>query len=186
MKFAIRFLSSFADLVVCVLSCFDRVIFKGYLPFRNEGYLNSWVDYTLRIRRAEFIRQLDQKSQELVDHAKTLAEKAGRPYEYRQGWFRKERFIQDIAQRDRVTEGLVAVLCVLETCRTVKLAHGEKRPRLKFAKRPQRVLYYYFFDRDFGLMHVRLETWFPYTGLCEWPRLAGSADGETRNELRAA
>lgn len=163
MKFAIRFLSSFSSLVSCVLSCFDRVIFKGYLPFHSEGYLNSWVDYTLQMRRTDFIKQLDQKSQELVDHAKALAEKAGRPYEYRQGWFRKERFIQNIAQRDAVTEGLVAVLCVLETCRTVKLAFGDKRPRLKFAKRPQRVLYYYFFDRDFGLMHVRLETWFPYT-----------------------
>jgi hypothetical protein len=162
-KFAIRFLSSFSSLVSCVLSCFDRVIFKGYLPFHSEGYLNSWVDYTLQMRRTDFIKHLDQKSQELVDHAKALAEKAGRPYEYRQGWFRKERFIQNIAQRDAVTEGLVAVLCVLETCRTVKLAFGDKRPRLKFAKRPQRVLYYYFFDRDFGLMHVRLETWFPYT-----------------------
>ena len=25
------------------------------------------------------------------------------------------------------------------------------------------MLYFYFLDRDFGLMHVRLETWFPYT-----------------------
>src|SRR5439155_9974415 len=29
--------------------------------------------------------------------------------------------------------------------------------------RPQRVLYYYFLDPDFGLMHLRLQTWFPYT-----------------------
>lgn len=163
MKFASRFLESFAQLVSWVLSCFDRVIFKGYLPFHSEGYLNSWVDYTLRIRRTEFIKQLGLKSQELVDHAMALAEQAGRPYEYRQGWFRKERFIQDIARRDNVTEGLIAVLCVQETCRTVKLAYGEERPHLKFARRPQRVLYYYFFDRNFGLMHVRLETWFPYT-----------------------
>ena len=26
------FLEKFASLIVCVLSCFDRVIFKGYLP----------------------------------------------------------------------------------------------------------------------------------------------------------
>ena len=115
MKLANRFLSSFGSLIYCVLSCFDRVVFKGYLPFHNEGYLNSWVDYTLRLRRTDFIKQLDQKSQKLVDHAKALAEKAGRPYEYRQGWFRKERFIQDVARRDDVSEGLIAVLCVQET-----------------------------------------------------------------------
>lgn len=161
MKFASRFLNQFSGLVVCLLSCFDRVIFKGYLPFHSESYLNSWVDYELGIRRTEFIKQLDQKSQELVEHAKTLAETSGRPYDYRQGWFRKEQFIQEIVQRDQVAEGLVAVLCVQETCRTVKLAYGEKRPWLKFAKRPQRVLYYDFVDRNFGLMHVRLQTWFP-------------------------
>ena len=110
MKFASRFLNQFAGLVSCILSCFDRVIFKGYLPFHSEQYLNSWVDYELGMRRTEFIKQLDQKSQELVVHAKALAGKSGRPYEYRQGWFRKEQFIQNIIQRDQVTEGLVAVL----------------------------------------------------------------------------
>lgn len=162
-KFACRFLDQFAALITCVLSCFDRVIFKGYLPFHSEGELNSWVDYGLKIRRTDFITQLELRSEELVAHAKSLAEKAGRPYEYRQGWFRKELLIQDIVRRDGITEGLVAVLCVQETCRTVKLAHGDKRPRLIFAKRPQRVLYYYFCDADFGLMHIRVESWFPYT-----------------------
>jgi len=41
--------------------------------------------------------------------------------------------------------------------------HAKGRPRLVHAKRPQRVLYYYFLDREFGLMHVRLQTWFPFT-----------------------
>ena len=55
------------------------------------------------------------------------------------------------------------MLQVMETCRTVKLRHGKGRPRLAFARRPQRVLYYYFLDPEFGLMHVRLQTWFPFT-----------------------
>jgi len=162
-QFAKRFLDKFSSLIVTVLSCFDRVIFKGYLPFHSEGELNSWVDYTLRIRRTDFVTQLEQRSEELVNHAKAFAAKASRPYEYRQGRFRKEQFIQDIIRRDNVTEGLVAVLCTQETCRSIKLAYADKRPRLIFAKRPQRVLYYYFLDRDFGLMYIRLETWFPYT-----------------------
>jgi hypothetical protein len=51
----------------------------------------------------------------------------------------------------------------METCRTVKLRHGQGRPRLVFARRPQRVLYYYFLDPHFGLLYVRLQTWFPFT-----------------------
>ncbi len=143
MQFAKRFVTKFRDLIVCVLSCFDRVIFKGYLPFHSEDRLNSWVDYTLRIRRADFLKHLERKSEELVTHAKAFAEAAGRPYEYVAGRIRKELYIQNLIRRDRVQDGLVAVLCVQETCRTVKLAYADKRPRLIFSRRPQRVLYYY-------------------------------------------
>lgn len=45
-QFAKRILDKFNSVIVTVLSCFDRVIFKGYLPFHNEGELNSWVDDT--------------------------------------------------------------------------------------------------------------------------------------------
>jgi len=58
---------------------------------------------------------------------------------------------------------LVAVLCVQETCSAVKLRYGEGKPRLIFTRRPQRVLYYYWLDANFGLMYLRLQTYFPYT-----------------------
>ena len=83
MKFATRFLKKFAVSIIAVLSCFDRVIFKGYLPFWGEAYLNSWVDYSLRIKRKDFLPLLEQHSQTLVGHAKSLAQRAGRPYGYR-------------------------------------------------------------------------------------------------------
>lgn len=163
MKFAKRFLEKFTLSIVAVLSCFDRVIFKGHLPFGNEARLNAYVDHVLKMRRKDFLPWLEQHSQSLVDHARRLAEQLGRPYEYRQGRFNKEKFIQNLIREHGLSDGLVAVLCVQETCRTVKLKYGKKRPRLVFARRPQRVLYYYWLDADFGLMHVRLQTWFPYT-----------------------
>jgi hypothetical protein len=55
------------------------------------------------------------------------------------------------------------VLCCLESCRAVKLRSGEGKPRLAFTRRPQRVLYYYFLDPEFGRVQVRIETWFPFT-----------------------
>jgi hypothetical protein len=157
------FVDKFGGSISSTLECFDRIMFKGHLPFQSEGQLNGFVDHVLGIRRKDFIPRLELYSNQLVDHGKTLAAKAGRPYEYRQGSFRKEAWAQDIIRRDRLTEGLVGVLCVQETCGTVKLMHAKGRPRLVHAKRPQRVLYYYFLDREFGLMHVRLQTWFPFT-----------------------
>ncbi len=157
------FVKKFTHLIIGTLSCFDRVILKGHLPFGGDAHLNSFVDHVLRIRRKDFIPLLEKFSHRLVDHAKALAEAAGRPYEYQQGKFRKESFIQNLIRRDGVREGLVAVLCCQETCRTVKLRHAAGRPELVFAYRPQRVLYYYCIDPQFGLMYVRVQTWFPYT-----------------------
>jgi hypothetical protein len=158
-----QFVAKFASLIVAVLSCFDRVIFKGYLPFGDNRHLNAFVDYKLKIRRKDFLPWLEQQSQRLVEHAQQAAQAQGRPYLYLAGKQRKEKLIQDLIRRDGVSQGLVAVLCVQETCRTVKLKYAQGRPELVFARRPQRVLYYYRLDPEFGLMYLRLQTWFPYT-----------------------
>jgi hypothetical protein len=105
MKFALSFVNKFAQVIVAVLGCFDRVIFKGYLPFWDDKHLNDFVDYTLKMRRKDFLPWLEQHSQMLVDHAQTLAADAGRPYEFKQGKFRKEKFIQDLIRQDKITEG---------------------------------------------------------------------------------
>lgn len=163
MKWARRFLAKFGTSIVGVLSCFDRVIFKGYLPLRDEGSVNRWVDRELRMRRKDFVPFLRQHSEDLVEYAQAMADDANRPYLYLEGKFDKERKIHQIIREDSLTEGLVAVLCVQETCRTVKLRYSQKRPWLAFLPRPQRVLYFYWLDPEFGLMYIRLQTWFPYT-----------------------
>lgn len=157
------FETKFAGSIVAVLSCFDRVIFKGYLPFGGDGHLNSFVDGVLRIPRKDFIPKVQDMSQQLVEHAQETAKQAGAPYHYLQGHHSKERLVDQIVRQRGHSQGLLAVLCCQETCRTVKLRYSHSRPRLEFARRPQRVLYYYFLDPDFGRIHVRIQTWFPFT-----------------------
>jgi hypothetical protein len=157
------FTQKFAPAIVNVLGCFDRVIFKGHLPFGNDSHLNQFVDGVLRIRRIAFLPLVEQLSQALVDVGKALATEAGAPYHYFEGRRRKEDLVRKILRERPRGEGLVAVLCFKETCRGVKLAKGAGRPRLYYSKRPQRVLYYYFLDPHCGLMHVRVQTFFPFT-----------------------
>jgi hypothetical protein len=157
------FTEKFAAAIVNVLGCFDRVIFKGHLPFGNDFQLNQFVDRVVRLRRIDFLPLVKKLSQELVDLGKTLAAEAGAPYEYFEGHRRKEDLVRKILQERPLREGLVAVLCFKETCRAVKLAKGAGRPRLYYSKRPQRVLYYYFLDPQCGLMYVRVQTFFPFT-----------------------
>jgi hypothetical protein len=158
-----NFTEKFASSILSVLSCHDRVIFKGYLPFGQDSHLNSWVDGCLRMRRKDFLPFVEKQSQALVDHAKAKAEETSVPFQPLKGKPRKEKLVQDLLRQRPHNDGLVTVLQVMETCRTVKLLHGKDRPRLAFTRRPQRVLYYYFLDPEFGLIYIRVQTWFPFT-----------------------
>jgi hypothetical protein len=157
------FLVKFASSIIAVLGCHDRVLFKGHLPFSDEAHLNRFVDHILRIPRKDFLAFAAQQSALLVQSAKDFAAQHGAPYLYLQGRHRKEDLIRQQIRDRRLSDGLVAVLCCQETCRTVKLRYGHGRPRLVFTWRPQRVLYFYFLDPQFGLRHVRVQTWFPFT-----------------------
>src|SRR5436309_4015829 len=159
----LRFTQKFASSIVSVLGCDDRVIFKGHLPFGGDSYLNCWVDGALKLRRKDFLPFVEQHSEALVRHAQAMAASAGAFYDFLRGPHSKEEMIQQQSRERRLSDGLVAVLCCLETCPTVKLLYRDGRPRLVFTRRPQRVLYYYFLDPEFGLIYVRLETWFPST-----------------------
>jgi hypothetical protein len=157
------FLVKFASSIIAALGCHDRVIFKGHLPFSDEARLNRFVDHSLRIPRKDFLAFAEEKSERLVTNAKDFAARNDAPYVYLQGRHRKEDLVQQQIRARRLCEGLVCVLCCQETCRTIKLRYGAGRPRIVFTCRPQRVLYFYFLDPQFGLRHVRVQTWFPFT-----------------------
>lgn len=159
-----RFVTKFASIIVCTLHCFDRVIFKGHLAMAGPKELERFVDYVLRVRRSHFIKVLaPQFSQTLVDHGQRFAHKHGRTYLYRTGSFKKDQWAEALIREQRIERGLVGILCTQETCNSFGLVPGEKRPRFVSMKRQQRVLYYYFLDPQLGLIHVRLQTWAPYT-----------------------
>jgi len=86
MKTLSRFVTKFTSLIVAVLSCFDRVIFKGYLPINNGPALEGFVDHVLKIRRCDFMTFAEQQSETLVNHAKRLAEEASEFRVFRRLW----------------------------------------------------------------------------------------------------
>jgi hypothetical protein len=158
-----NFESKHAADIAATLGCFDRVIFKGYLPFCYEDGLHYLVDHVLQMKRKDFLDFADQQADRLVEHAKQAAVQAGVAYQYLQGEHDKEALARRAAREAKDEPGLLLVLCVQETCPTFKLRPAEGRPRLAATRRPQRVLYFYYLDRECGLIHVRIQTWFPFT-----------------------
>jgi|HubBroStandDraft_1064217.scaffolds.fasta_scaffold74302_1 hypothetical protein len=164
MKTVSRFVQKFTSLIACVLSCFDRVIFKGHLSLSRVKEVEKFIDYILNMRRADFFkRRAPAFAQRLVDHGKKYAARAGRPYEYRGGKFDKDQGARQILRKQPVSHGLICVFCTKERCPTFRLQYGKDRPQVVPDNIPQRVLYFYFLDADLGLIHVRLQTWLPYT-----------------------
>ena len=164
MKTVCSFLAKFTSIISWVVSCFDRVIFKGHLPISRPSEFEKFVDYVLRIRRADFLKTFGAEwSKCLVEHAQRFAQKYGRIYEYYSGEVDKDAWAKGQRREKPIAEGLIGILCVMEACLTFKLAGGKDRPCFVSRKVPQRVLYYYFIDRELGLMHVRLQTWAPFT-----------------------
>ena len=100
-------------------------------------------------------------SEQLKKHAKKTAEEAGRPYE--RGTGKMEEQAAALAETDRITEGLVCVYWAMETCRTCRVRYGQGRPVIGADLRVCLVLYFYVMDPDFGLMHIKVKTWFPFT-----------------------
>ncbi len=148
--------------IVTTLSCFDRVVFRGHLPFCYPEAMERFLSGR-RIPYRDYDTFVKEQSTRLKLHAQQVATRAGRPFIYLNGFTRKEDFVQKIIHKDNVTSGLVCVLTTLETIRSFAMRYGEGKPRLVRAPRRTLVVYFYFIDREFGLMHVRLETWFPMT-----------------------
>jgi hypothetical protein len=161
-----RFLEQHQSGVLGVLSGFDRVLFRGTLPSvchraGLEGFLAAF-----RVLYKDFGGFVQRLSGQIKTHAEALANQAGRPFRYLpSSSVSKEAIARQIQQRDGIEEGLVCVLSCVEPCPTYMVQRDRKTRTIQVvpAQRKCLHLYFYFVDREFGLMHVRLQTWLPFT-----------------------
>ena len=165
------FLSIHHDVITGTLSTFDRLIFKGHLsglypPGAFARFLNSQ-----HILLKDFAAYAEKTTAQLKTHAQQVAATAKRPYLYLAGASTaasgqsKEAQARAIAERDGLTEGLIGVFAVVEPCRAFTVRGNRQTHRLEVVRENRKCLHFYFYylDREFGLIHVRLQSWFPFT-----------------------
>jgi hypothetical protein len=93
------------------------------------------------------------------------AQAAGRPCLYlRQASASKEELVRGIAERDGITEGPVALLSAVEPCRQWQMHGNRETKHLELQLVPGKCihLYFYLLHAQMGLLHLRLQTWFPF------------------------
>jgi hypothetical protein len=144
------------------ISCFDRLLYKGYLPFGFPAAMERFMN-SQGLLLKEFKPFVKKQSDILVSHAKAIAEKSGRPYIYLPSRIRKEDEARAMACRENITEGLVCIYGIVEAAQSFGLAYGQGRPRIKRTNPRCLCLYYYLMHKEFGLVHIRIQSWFPFT-----------------------
>jgi hypothetical protein len=161
-----RFLERHSGRVTGTLSGFDRVLFRGTL--RSIAYVSGLEVflYSQHVLFKDFRAYAESLTKRLVEHAKTTASKLGRPYQYLQSSTEsKEELAREIIAQQGIEEGLICVFACVEPCQTFELKKDAAAKQLRLVSKEGKCqhLYYYYLDREFGLMHIRLQTWLPFT-----------------------
>jgi hypothetical protein len=161
-----RFLKRHEDRVQGTIAGFDRVLFKGNLSsICHLGGLDRFLS-SQGVLYKNFKPFVEGISERVKEHAKQFAAAQQRPFIYltsSQG--SKEEKARQIMEQDQVSKGLVCVLSCLEPCHSFGIRRDSMSQRLQLIKSERKCLhlYFYFVDSEFGLMHVRLQTWLPLT-----------------------
>jgi hypothetical protein len=160
-----RFLQRHSGRIVGVLSGFDRVLFRGTL--RSLSYLSGMDKFlgSQHVLYRDFGAFAERLSSQVKAQAEAIAQQHRRPLRYLpSAQESKEDIARLIMEKDGIREGLVCVLTCVEPCQSFFLRKDAERKLLHLAAGQRKCLhvYYYFVDREFGLMHVRLQTWLPF------------------------
>jgi hypothetical protein len=164
------FMSMHQEAIVGTLATFDRMIFKGHLTqFFPEGAM-AWFLSRQGVLLKDFGPYVRKVSQSLKEHAQAVAREAGRPYLYlasaSTAWSdaSKEKRARALAVQDGLTEGLICVFAVVEPCQAFAIRPNAQTHKLEVVRQYRKCLHFYFYylDAEFGFMHVRLQSWFPF------------------------
>ena len=151
-----------------VLSGFDRLLFRGTLRCVIDPRGLNGSLYRAKVARADDGKPVEDVSRRLKDASLAEARKAGgqiRSLESIQE--RKKDIALDIAEHDGVRDsgGLIGVLSCVEPRATFDVRRDPVAQKITLVRRWRKCLHLYhdFHHERFGLMRVRLQTWFPFS-----------------------
>jgi hypothetical protein len=188
---AMDFVQQHRDVVMGSLSGFDRLRFRGSLRWLSCAsgmgkYLNA-----LGVRLNDFDSYVNKVTGWICQAGQKIAVLAGRPLQYLvSSSIDKQQRAETLAQQDGITEGLVGVFKCVEPCWSFGIGRDHNR-HIQVKRMYRKCSYYYFYwiDPQMGLMHLRLQSWFPFAiHVClngrEWlcRQLEGAQVGYRRRE----
>jgi hypothetical protein len=141
------------------------MIFQGRLLWMTHTEGMGKFLSSQQVLLKDFGRYAESLSNQIKEHAQRLGEQSGRPLIYVNSWKQsKDEIIRNIIARDEIKEGLIAIISCVEGGRSFGIEKDRGGKQLRLVSQQRRCLHFYFYycDRDFGLMHIRLQTWAPF------------------------
>ena len=153
------------DKIKGILSTFDRIIIKGYsLQLSNIKQMEYFLSHN-NVLLKDFGTYAENVTKSLCSHIESLASNNNRPYKFIYGNNEdKGNIARQILEENPIEEGLICILSNIEVCSTMNIFKNKltKKLELKWDKRKCKYYYLYYLDKDFGFMHIKIQSWFPF------------------------
>lgn len=148
-----------------VLETFDRMIVNGYLL--NLCNYRQFLYYLIQndIKLKDFDKFALKQTESLVKNIEHYVKDNNALVTYlNSGKIDKDEFAKNIFDKNPNKTGLITALSTVELCNTMTVKPNHKTKKLEVTSRPTKCKHYYFYynDKEFGWMFLKIQTWFPY------------------------
>jgi hypothetical protein len=178
------FVQRHSDVVIGQLNGFDRIRLRGSKRLLcNLGGMFSFL-WQVQV----LLKDFKDYAMSLTDQLRQATVQVARDHDQEVRYLpssssSKEDLARAIAMREGIDEGLIAIFSAVEPCWSYHIHRNRDTRQLDLVGGPSKCLHYYHYYQhpQLGFMHVRMQTWFPFTvHIClngrEW--LARQMDAE--------
>ena len=148
-----------------ILETFDRMIINGYiLQLCNyRQFLYYLIQNNVKLK--DFDKFALSQTQCLCNHIEDYIKKNNCKTIYlKSGKIDKSEIVKNELDKNSEKLGMITALSTVEICNTMTVIPNKETQKLEVTSKPTKCKHYYFYynDSEFGLMYLKIQTWFPY------------------------
>lgn len=148
-----------------ILETFDRMIVNGYLL--NLCNYRQFLYYLIQndVKLKDFDKFAQNETEILCNHIDTYIKNNNVKTIYlNSGKIDKNEIVMNELEKNPNKTGLITAISAVEICNTMTVQPNHETHKLEVTSRPTKCKHYYFYynDEEFGLMFLKIQTWFPY------------------------
>ena len=148
-----------------ILETFDRMIINGYiLQLCNyRQFLYYLIQNNIKLK--DFDKFALSQTESLCNHIDNYVKENNCKTIYlNSGKIDKSEIVENELNKNPNKTGLITTLSTIEICNTMTVKPNKETQKLEVTSKPTKCKHYYFYynDSEFGLMYLKIQTWFPY------------------------